>query len=90
MDRKGLVLHRVNERDPSAAAKAENKVGGGVSTRLAGGGKENSRGKLVVSQKSSGRDINAGDIVRGQTGKKQSTSREGDKKGFAGSKVKIG
>ena len=81
MDRKGLVLHRVNERDPSVAAKAENK---------AGGGKENSRGKLVVSQKSSGRDINARDIVRGQTGKKQSTSREGDKKGLAGSKVKIG
>ena len=31
----------------------------------------------------------AGDLVRYKTGKKQSTSREGDKTGFAGSKVKI-
>ena len=30
-----------------------------------------------------------GDLVRYKTGKKQSTSREGDKTGFAGSKVKI-
>lgn len=87
--RKGLVPHRVNEQDPlPAATKAKSKEGVGVSDRFAGGGKENARGKLAVSQKSSGRDITARDIVRDQTGK-QSISQNGDKTGFTGSKVQM-
>lgn len=90
INRKGLVPLRVNEQDPlTAATKAKSKVGVGASNRLAGGGKENASGELAVSQKSSGRDIAARDIVRGQTGKKQSISRKGDKTGFTGPKGKI-
>lgn len=90
VNRKGLVPLRVNEQDPlTAATKAKSKVGVGASNRLAGGGKENARGKLAVSQKSSGRDIAARDIVREQTGKKQSISRKGDKTGFTGPKVQM-
>lgn len=76
VNRKGLVPLRVNEQDPlTAATKAKSKVGVGASNRLAGGGKENARGKLAVSQKSSGRDM--------------SISRKGDKTGFTGPKVQM-